>query len=63
MTVDKLIERLEWMRCQVGGECEVKVIDDDGEWGFGIRKKAILDPKSETGVGSVVYLDLTAQPE
>jgi hypothetical protein len=63
MTLQKLIERLEWMKDQVGGECEVKVIDDEGEWGFSIHKETIDDPGSETGAGNVVYLDLTGEPE
>ncbi|MBP3954002.1 hypothetical protein J8F10_01650 [Gemmata sp. G18] len=63
MTLQKLIERLEWMKGQVGGECEVKVIDDEGQWGFSIHKEAIDDPKSETGTGAVVHLDLTGEPE
>jgi hypothetical protein len=63
MTLDKLIERLEWMKGQVGGDCEVRVVDAEGEWGFGIFRHQVEDEKSETGTGNVVLIDITAEPE
>lgn len=63
MTVDKLIERLQFFKDQIGGDCEVKVIDEDGECGFGFTRHPVRDEESETGWTTVLYLDLTAQPE
>ena len=63
MTVNELIKRLEFLKDQIGGECEVQVLDVEGEVGFGIRYEAIDDPASETGAGNKVYLDITMTPE
>jgi hypothetical protein len=63
MTIDKLIERLQWFKDQIGGDCEVKVADGDDEWGFALHKHAVEDEKSETGIGMVLVLDITDTPE
>lgn len=63
MTIDKLIQRLEYYREQIGGDCEVKVVDGEGEWGFALHKQMIEDAESETGVGNVLHIDVTDEPE
>jgi hypothetical protein len=56
MTLDKLIARLEQLRDQIGGDCEVTLQGDDGAAGFSVRYRVVDDPRSETGTGCEVYI-------
>ncbi|VTU02762.1 unnamed protein product [Gemmataceae bacterium] len=62
MTIDTLIARLEWLKSQVGGHCEVRVTDGDDEYGFCLGTRPAEDD-SETGRTSVVLIDTTGDQE
>ena len=56
MTLDELIKRLEWMRGQVGGGCDVKVVGVAGVPLIRVDAETVESRVSETGVDSVVWL-------